>query len=602
MPSALANYSGLNLGPRSSGAGILVPLNLGVRWDSNPPEPVLRGVRASSALPWASYSSISTVHSTRWGGSAREHHESAIQWSSIAIATRRATVARWGFALQSLIASSCSWRTEMVSRRAAADSGWNELDDSRGVVTLKWAAQRTIPSSRLLGWRSPERARRDPHLEWMATRFILGLMGRVPWRNLGVSRRAAGLPWGDASRVPWVVSDFVEPPDPDAPSPFPPGNLVALNLGCSAINSFGRAPLNLGAIACYATRPKKGTYIVLNTISVVRLPDRAPVEVESVSIDGSIGAWGYDVDMTLADPAHLALLRPAADGRREVEITINGYVWTAIIESYSHRREFVRRGVTVTGRSRTALLAAPYAPARALVSSQERSMAQLAAGQLADSGYTVDWDTVDWQVPAGVWYYDGMTPMDAVSTLAEAAGAVVQSDPATRHLRVVPRYPVSPWAWPDTSPDHVVQDDIITAESGQVRSAPVYNAVVVTGELAGAGVTARVVRQGEAGDLYAPQASSPLITVAAAAAERGRNILSDRGDQDDIDLTLPMFPAPVAAGSIGRVSPMQLIEVRGSTGTWHGQCTATRVDARVSGNAITVEQTITLERHYTDAN
>ncbi len=402
--------------------------------------------------------------------------------------------------------------------------------------------------------------------------------------------------------MPWIIRPVIKPPEPPEPNPFPTGDRVALNLGCPVVGLAGFAPFNLGVTACYAVRPRKGTYIVLNTISVVRLPDRAPIEVESVSISGSAGAWGYDVDMTLADPTHLALLKPAPSGRREVEVNINGYVWTAVIENYSHRREFVRSGVTVTGRSRTALLAAPYAPARALVSSRERSMAQLATDELADTGYTIDWDGVDWQVPAGAWYYEGMTPLDAISTLAEAGGAVVQSHPESKHLQVLPRYPVSPWHWPDTAPDHVVQDDIVITESGQVRSAPVYNAVVVTGELAGAGVTARIVRQGEAGDLYAAQASSPLITVPAAAAERGRNILADRGDQDDIDLTLPMFPAPVAAGTTGRVLPMQLVEVRGAAGNWHGQCTATRIDVRVSGNAVTVEQTITLERHYTDAN
>lgn len=43
----------------------------------------------------------------------------------------------------------------------------------------------------------------------------------------------------------------------------------------------------------------------------------------------------------------------------------------------------------------------------------------------------------------------------------------------------------SPWDWRSTQPDHVLQEDIITSESLQVRSAPLYDAVIVTGELAG---------------------------------------------------------------------------------------------------------------------
>lgn len=68
-------------------------------------------------------------------------------------------------------------------------------------------------------------------------------------------------------------------------------------------------------------------------------------------------------------------------------------------------------------------------------------------------------------------------------------------------------------------------------ESLQMRSAPLYDAVVVTGELSRKGVTCKVRREGGAGQLFAPQVSSPLISIAAAGAERGRNILSDRGEQ-----------------------------------------------------------------------
>src|SRR5690606_8761824 len=133
-------------------------------------------------------------------------------------------------------------------------------------------------------------------------------------------------------------------------------------------------------------------------------------------------------------------------------------------------------------------------------------------------------------------------------------------------------------------------------------SAPLYDAVVVTGELAGKGVTCKVRRAGEAGNLYAPQVSNPLITEAAAGAERGRNVLSDRGEQASIDLTLPLFAAPLLAGQTGRVLPLDLVEVQAAEGTWHGLCTAVRIEARRDDKAVVIEQTVTLERHYTDAN
>ena len=195
-----------------------------------------------------------------------------------------------------------------------------------------------------------------------------------------------------------------------------------------------------------------------------------------------------------------------------------------------------------------------------------------------------------------------MTATRSGKSRAGRPGYVVQSDPEALSLRVRPRYPASPWDWLDTAPDHQLQDDVVTADSLQVRSAPVYDAVVVTGEIAGKGVTATVRRTGEAGTLYAPQASSPLINSDPVASERGRNILSDRGEQAAVDLTLPLFPMPLATGETGRILPLDLVRVTEAEATWHGLCTAMRIAASRDNGALLVEQSVTLERHFTDAD
>ncbi|WP_313456773.1 hypothetical protein [Stenotrophomonas sp.] len=341
---------------------------------------------------------------------------------------------------------------------------------------------------------------------------------------------------------------------------------------------------------------------MINSISVVRLPDRLPIEMAGVAINTSCDAWGSTFDFELADTAQLPLLKPSAAGPRQVEVTLNGYVWTALVESYSTRREWGGSGISLTGRSRTALLAAPYAPGRVKVTTEDRSVAQLVNEELADTGFTASYDTVDWLVPAGAWFYDATTALDAISRLAEASGGVVQSDPAAQTLQVRARYPHSPWHWKERTPDHVIYEDVVSNESLQMRSAPLYDAVVVTGELAGKGVTCKVRRSGEAGQLYAPQSSSPLISTAAAGTERGRNILSDRGEQALVELVIPLFGGPLRPGEVGRVRPLDLVEVVGEEGTWHGLCIAARTEARTNDKAIVIEQTITLERHYTDAD
>jgi hypothetical protein len=431
-------------------------------------------------------------------------------------------------------------------------------------------------------------------------RVARGLHG--PWRSPHVRRVSARMPWGMAKPVPWIVRPPVDPIPPDPAPDFPTGDVVGLNLGCPVIGIAGLAPLNLGVTACYAVRPQQRTYIVLNTITVVRLPDRTPIEVDAVGITGDVASWGFSFDATLSDPNQLDLLKPTAAGPRQIEVTLNGYVWTFFVESYSNNREFASTTVNVTGRSRTALLAAPYAPARSREVTSQRSMAQLAGDELADTGFTLSYDTVDWIVPAGAWYYDGMAAMDALVRLAEASGAVVQSDPQNMSLRIRPRYPASPWAWSVTVPDVTVQDDLMLNASLQVRSVPKYDAVVVTGEITGKGVTAVVKRAGEGGTLFAQQVSDQLISTAATAQERGRNILSDRGEQASIDQVLPLFPVSAGAGTTGRVLPLDLVEVHEAGQTWQGLCTAINIAARRDDRAVVIEQTITLERHYTDAN
>lgn len=603
MSTANGGVVSLNLGQRFVGDAGFLPINLGVDWDDVPVEPVVRGLRKAAGLLWRPAGAIGASARVGWGTSARLNAQAIPVWGNAA-SVGKAVVVGWGLTPLLKSEGALGWRSAASVRPMSHALPWSMLPLRNAKLDMHWRG--SLPEMRAVGalpWTNGRRAYLGAEIAWSSSPDHRRASLSAAWRSLPQGRRAAILPWGSARPIPWIVRPPTKPdPDPDPDPVFPPGNLVPLNLGCALISTPGLAPLNLGATACYLVRPQQRTYVVINSISVVRIPDRTPIEVEGVSILSSVDAWGISFDLDLADSAQLALLKPTAAGPRQVEVTLNGYVWTAIIETYRKQREWNRVGVSLTGRSRTALLAAPYAPARVKATTEDRSVAQLVAEELADTGFTSDYGTVDWVVPAGAWFYDGTPAMDAIARLAGASGAVVQSDPATQQLHVRARYPASPWDWRSTQPDHVLQEDIITSESLQVRSAPLYDAVIVTGELAGKGVTCKVRRQGEAGQLFAPQASDPLINTSAAGAERGRNILSDRGEQAAIDLVIPLFGAPLVPGQIGRVQPLDLVEVVGEAGTWHGLCTAVRTEARADSKALVIEQTITLERHYTDAN
>lgn len=610
MATTNGNFVELNLGPLHAGSRAFLPLNLGVDWweddpdPPDPPDPVIRGLSRAVDLRWRGTSrSIHRALSTGWSAAATLHREALVPWSPAA-GVARAFSLPWSSPKRLRREAEFRWHGQMPSLSRTVRMPWLSRPLVERGLTAPWCQQRLLHGhSTAVEWQAPGLGSTSLDVRFRAQLSRLHPETAMRWRVPALERWHRWIPWGVAKPVPWIVVPRPVP-EPEPPAPWTPadGRYVGLNLGCAVVDVLGLAPLNLGINACYAVRPRRRTYIVINDVSVVRLPDRAPIGVLDLAISGGADAWGWTLDMTLADAAALALLQPGSGGPRQVEVNLNGYRWTFIVEAYSGTRDHQQQGIRVGGRSRTALLAAPYAPARTKVSDAERSAAQLVDEELANTGFTADYATVDWLVPPGAWYYDATTPMDAIARVAEASGAVVQSHPEDLTLEVRPRYPHSPWSWPETTPDHVLVDDVVITESLQVRSAPLYNAVVVTGELAGKGVTATVIRAGEGADLYAPQASSPLINTDAVAIERGRNVLGDRGEQAAIDHTVPLFAGPVLPGQIGRVLPLELVRVESADGTWHGQCTAVRIDVRVDNNATVVEQTITLERHYSDAD
>lgn len=603
MVAAQGQYAGLSLGPLKLVGGQWLGLNLGVDDGEVPPEPVVRGIRRSATLSWSPADRRGALVLVGWGRAKMVVQDLGMGWVSSSSLHRAAGLA-WGISPRMKTAGRLGWRSGMASTAVTWAVCWGALGLATQQLLAAWSqTPSSVQAGADIAWLSLARAAATRGLEWRVNTRAAVSAASLRWKHLGLAGRSSRMRWGPGRQVPWGVRPRPGPgPDPEPENPFPPGNFIGLNLGCPLVGVLGFVPLNLGVAACYVVRPQRRTHVVINTVSFVRLPDRVPIEVTRISLGASRGTWGWTFDIELADPEQLALLKPTASGPRQFEVNLNGYVWTGIIESFQKQREFSGGGVRLSGRSRTALLAAPYAPARVKATTEERSMAQLVAEELADTGFTSTYDTVDWTVPAGAWFYDASTPLDAISALAEASGGVVQSDPAALALRVRATYPASPWAWRTIQPDHVLQEDVVLTESLQMRSAPLYDAVVVTGELAGKGVTCKVRKSGEEGRLYAQQVSSPLITVPAAGAERGRNILCDRGEQAAVDLTVPLFAKPLKAGEVGLLLPLDLVEVVGADGTWHGQCESLRIEVSADEQAVVIEQTATLERHYTDAD
>lgn len=434
--AAAGNRVPLNLGPVSLGGGLRVGLNLGVDWSQvDPPEPPAEALRLGGRFAWRGAQRLGRLSTTRWHQASSARNGTALNWVQHEVRFGAATAMPWSVAETAASSSLTPWNAAMPQQRIGRAMGWVAQGRERTGLTLRWGSAALLVAAWELPYGSLPAVARELGLRWAwprLTRQAHGLRWQLPGRWAG----KRDLPWGSANPLPWIVRPPVKPPEPEPEPPQPPGSRVGLNLSCLPLRARGLAPLNLGVAACYVVRPHQRTYVLINEISVVRLPDRTPIDMSAVTITSSADAWGSTFDFELADIDQLPLLKPSKAGPRQVEVILNGYTWTALVESYSARREWSGSGINLTGRSRTALLAAPYAPGRVKVTTEDHSVAQLVHEELADTGFTASYDTVDWTVPAGAWFYDGTTALDAISRLAEASGGVVQSDPAGLALRV----------------------------------------------------------------------------------------------------------------------------------------------------------------------
>jgi hypothetical protein len=321
--------------------------------------------------------------------------------------------------------------------------------------------------------------------------------------------------------------------------------------------------------------PVRRVYIVLNNVSLVRVSDNLalPVISMSLSLDINSWTWGWDAQMpasaeSLVSPT--AMLTPV-----ELEASVNGFSVRLLAECVSRERRFGAATIRVTGRGKSALLAAPYAPVinymQASAFTAQQLMADVLTANGVSIGWGVDWGLTDWSVPSGVFSSQGSW-MDGVVKIAQAAGGYVHPHPTAQTLRVRPRYPLPPWQWGTLAADVVLPADAVEQESIQWVDRPLYHRVFVRGEAQG--ILGQVTRTGTAGDMLAPMVVDPLITHADAARQRGIAVLSDTGRKLELSLRLP-----VSADMGGLLEPGKVISYQDGSATRKGIVRSVKVDA-----------------------
>ena len=347
--------------------------------------------------------------------------------------------------------------------------------------------------------------------------------------------------------------------------------------------------------------PDRGIYIVPIEISVVTLPGREPVECESLSINTDVDSWAWTLNANLIDRASFERISPIGGVAAHIEVNLNGYLWEFLVDDPTQSAEFNADTYTITASSVTAQLAAPYERPRDLASSALATAQQLALDELPLSGWTLGWAPDDWNVPAGAWSYQGLTPIQAIARLAAGIGGALQSDRAGQGLQVIARYPDLPWNLAAAQPDYGI--DIaacLRVERRVVATGISPNAVYVHG--GESGILGHAVRSGTAGDIELPTTVEQLITAVEAARGLAGRLLADAYTPPR--LSAFMVPLSAATGDYPLFGIGDRVSLTDGLQDDRGLCHAIDIQVTPPGLSITqgpaITQTIRLHGRQTN--
>ena len=285
--------------------------------------------------------------------------------------------------------------------------------------------------------------------------------------------------------------------------------------------------------------PVRRVYIVINNTYLTRVSDGAPIPVHSIGLSLDAGSWTWGFDATLPGAAQ-AMVEPTAGGPVELAAFVNGTEFRVLAEEISSERVFLSKQIRVSGRGANARLDSPFAPQQIFTNTGMRTTEQLMGDVLTINGvpfgYSVDYQLTPWVVPAGGFVHLG-TYISALTAIANAGGGYLRPHPSLQKFDVLHRYPTAPWE--PVTPGIILPAAVTTRESITWVEKPDYNRVFVSGQ--DAGVLGDVRRQGTAFDKAAPMVVDALITDAAAAQQKGLEVLGNTGRQYEVGLRLPVL-------------------------------------------------------------
>lgn len=425
-----------------------------------------------------------------------------------------------------------------------------------------------------------DRATHAPRQCWQDATHLTHPLHRCP--GDGEHARVPLISCWQHGRYPhtWIRPTPVDPPY------YPPQPPVRLCLGGTP----GLTTLSIGREPC---APLSRRYYLMQNTATLTLLDGTPLPATAVSIRTDADSWAWALSATLAGSDAYAMVAPDPITFAPVEVLaeINGWTWRFVLDEPRHSRQFGRTAVSLSGRSRSAFLTAPYWAATSGTNSAPITVAQAAEQAVDSTGFTVDWSAMpDWTIPAGVLQWSG-TPIERLTQLAAPADGCLLSHRTSAQLSAYPRYPARPIHWDDLELDHSIPESAIVSLERSDDTRARYNAVWISGSTHGCLADCWIT--GTDASQRAPDIADALLCDEAGVAARARalSVLGQAGPGWTLSAaTLLQRPESVIAPTL--VEPGAVVNLAGT----RTLCRGVAIDARWSGDALGVRQTITLEQ------
>ena len=389
--------------------------------------------------------------------------------------------------------------------------------------------------------------------------------------------------WDKAKAIHYRKHEIQPWPQPELPEYFGSTDLNFICL-CHDVDPHN-VVLNFGADDCIPALPNRNGWYILNSLSVNRLDNGEKINVldGNYSTDRSRWCWSYSLTVPASEKSKL---EPIAGQSVILRIMLNGVEHHMMLENRSRSRRFAQETYSLSGRSQTALLDAPYAPTRSFLQENERTARQLCQAELdrVNSNTQLNWQLIDelsWILPINSLSYSNLTPIAAIKLIVESAGGFIYSEKNSNTLTIKPKYKKTFWdPIAITDYDRLIPISLTKDQSTDYELYPDYNGITLSNDQNG--LTGQVKRTGTSADILLETVNSPLFTVESMGAY-GKAQLAKAGMVETHSLVMPI------SAEVGECAPGELIAFNAE---WWG------IDdsVSVSFTHALVNQTIKVER------